>query len=58
MGTSEPAPAVKSDVELARENMRKKMGKKGKKKAAVIEEVCPVSIKHCTFLLRLISTST
>lgn len=39
MGTSEPAPAAKSDVELARENMRKKMGKKGKKKAAVEEPV-------------------
>ena len=40
-GTSEPAPApvAKSEVEIARENMRKKMAKKGKKKKNGTEEV-------------------
>jgi len=46
MGTTEPAPVVKSDVELARENMRKKMGKKGKKKAAVVEEAPVKAVKE------------
>ena len=43
MGSSEPAaaPAAKSDVEIARENMRKKLAakKNGKKKPVVVEEV-------------------
>ena len=42
MGSSEnhaPTEKAKSDIEIARDNMKKKMGKKGKKKELTKKEV-------------------